>query len=489
MSELRLMLPELVLFGWAMLLLLYGISRREPGGNTLIYLSMLGIVVTGFAIPIVGFGTAFGGVFIVDKMAVFFKMIFLGAAFFAVASSSNLMQKLKTDRGEFFALVLLSTVGMMFLTSSGELITLYVALELTTIPLFVLAAYRKDSLQSSEAGLKYLILGAASSAILLFGMSMIYGLTGSTFLEIAFGRNLEQSLGMLTLTNEINMGLAIGMIMMIAGFGFKLALVPFHMWAPDVYEGAPTPVTSFLSVASKGAGVAAFARVFYSVLPSFSDYWWGIIVAVLAAAAMIVGNITAVMQSNVKRMLAYSSIAHAGYLLIGFVSIPAGVNDTAYGPASIMFYMLAYLFANMGAFACAIAFANNYGSYEIKDYQGLSKESPALSIVFMIFLLSLAGIPPMVGFFAKYYIFLAGWPKYSWLVIIGILTSVVALFYYANIIKQMYFNRTESALTKAKFDTPLVITLVLSVAGTILFGIFPESVIKFAVSAFDAFPF
>ncbi len=483
------MLPELILFAWAMMMLMYGVIRKNVGGNTMIYLAMLGVVITGFSIPMTGYGIAFGGTFFVDKVSVFFKMIFLGAAFFAAASSSSLLEKLKSDHGEYFTLILLSTVGMMFLISTNELITLYVALELTTIPLFVLAAYRKDSLQSSEAGLKYLILGAVSSAILLYGISMIYGLTGTTFINLAFGRLLEQSLGMLTLTQEVNMAFIIAMIMLIAGFGFKLALVPFHMWAPDVYEGAPTPVTSFLSVASKGAGVAAFARLFYSALPSFGEFYWGIMVGTLAAAAMIIGNITAVLQSNVKRMLAYSSIAHAGYLLIGFVSLPTTVNDTPFGPASIMFYMLAYLFANMGAFACAIAFEKNYGSYEIKDYQGLAKESPALALTFTIFLLSLAGIPPMVGFFAKYYIFLAGWPNYSWLVIVGILTSVISLYYYANIVKQMYFNRNETVLAKAHFDSPLVITLVLTVAGTILFGIFPESVIKFANNAFDAFPF
>jgi NADH-quinone oxidoreductase subunit N len=484
MSDLRLMLPEIILFAWAMLMLLYGVIRKESGGNAMIYLTMLGLVITGFAIPVAGYGVAFGGTFFVDKFSVFFKMIFLGAAFFAVSSSSSFLNKLKSDHGEYFALILLSTIGMMFLVSTGELITLYVALELTTIPLFVLAAYRKDKVQSSEAGMKYLILGAVSSAILLYGISLIYGLTGTTFMTIAGKHLLEQSISMLVISSEINMGLVIGMVMMIAGFGFKLALVPFHMWAPDVYEGAPTPVTSFLSVASKGAGVAAFARVFFLVLPSFGDVWWGMIVAVLAAAAMIIGNITAVMQSNIKRMLAYSSIAHAGYLLIGFVALPQNATDNKYGPASIMFYMLAYLFANMGAFACAIAFAKNFGSYEIKDYQGLSKKSPALSILFMIFLLSLAGIPPMVGFFAKYYVFLAGWTNYSWLVVVGILTSVIALYYYANIIKQMYFNRTETALTEAKFDTPLLITLVLTAAGTILFGMFPESIIKFTSGAF-----
>lgn len=492
MSDLKLMLPELILFAWAMLLLILGVRRKAAAatnGNGMIYLTLLGIVVTVFTIPVTGYGIAFGGTFFVDQFALFFKLIFLGAAFFAVASSGTLMQRLSADRGEFFSLVLLSTVGMMLLISTNELITLYVSLELTTIPLFVLAAYRKDRLTSTEAGLKYLILGAVSSAVLLYGISLIYGLTGSTFLSVSLSRLLEQSIGMLQATNNLNLALLIAMVMMIAGFGFKLALVPFHMWAPDVYEGAPTAITSFLSVASKGAGVAAFARVFYTALPSFNEYYWGIMIAALAAAAMIVGNITAVMQSNVKRMLAYSSIAHAGYLLVGFVALPLTQNDPAYGPASIMFYMLAYLFANMGAFACAIAIEKNYGTYEIKDYEGLAKDAPALSLIFMVFLLSLAGIPPLVGFFAKYYVFLAAWKQYPWLVMIGVLTSVIALYYYARILKQMYFSKREAAFPKAQYDSPLLITLALTTIGTVLFGVFPEPVIAFASKAFEAFPF
>lgn len=492
MDDLRLMLPEIILFCWSMLMLIVGIRRKQTAaanGFGLIYLTMLGLVVTAFAIPVTGYGVAFGGTFFVDRFGAFFKMIFLCAAFFAAASSGQLMKRLTADHGEFFSLVLLSTVGMMVLVSTNELITLYVALELTTIPLFVLAAYRKDRLTSSEAGLKYLILGAVSSAILLYGISLIYGLTGSTFLSISLNRLLEQSIGMLQATNDLNLALLIAMVMMIAGFGFKLALVPFHMWAPDVYEGAPTAITSFLSVASKGAGVAAFARVFYSALPTFNEFYWGMMVAVLAAAAMIVGNITAVLQPNVKRMLAYSSIAHAGYLLVGFVALPLTQNDPPYGPASIMFYMLAYLFANMGAFACAIAFEKNYGSYEIKDYEGLAKDAPALSLLFMIFLLSLAGIPPLVGFFAKYYVFLAAWKQHPWLVMIGVLTSVIALYYYARILKQMYFAKREVAFAKAQFDGPLTITLALTTVGTILFGLYPEPVIRFASQAFEAFPF
>lgn len=488
MSDLRPMLPELFLFAWGIVVLLFGISRKERSGTSLIYLTLFGLVVTGILIPIAGFGNVFGGTFVVDKFAMFFQIVFLFAAFFAVASSQSLTEKLAADRGEYFALILFSTTGMMLLASTLELITLYVSLELTTIPLFVLAAYRKDRVSSSEAGLKYLILGAASSAILLYGISLVYGLTGTTFLLPALSRLIEQSVPMLLTSGEVNMALVMAIVMMVAGFGFKLALVPFHMWAPDVYEGAPTPITSFLSVASKGAGVAAIARVFLLTFPSFQDPYWGTFVAVLAAAAMIVGNITAVLQSNIKRMLAYSSIAHAGYVLIGFVAVPQG-KETAFGPASLMFYLAAYLFANMGAFACAIAFAKSTGSYQIKDYQGLSKSSPGLALILTLFLLSLAGIPPLAGFMAKYYVFLAGWRQFLWLVMIGVLTSVIALFYYANIIKQMYFNRQDTDLPKIRFDRPLLLTLILTAIGTIAVGIYPEPIISFATEAVKVFPF
>jgi NADH-quinone oxidoreductase subunit N len=483
------MLPELFLFAWAIVVLLFGISRKERSGDSLIYLTLIGLVITGILIPIGGYGNLFGGTFVVDKFAAFFQIVFLLAAFFAVASSHGLMKKLSADRGEYFALILLSTTGMMLLASTLELITLYVSLELTTIPLFVLAAYRKDQLSSSEAGLKYLILGAVSSAILLYGISLVYGLTGTTFLVPALSRLIEQSVPMLLASGNINMALVMAIVMMVAGFGFKLALVPFHMWAPDVYEGAPTPVTSFLSVASKGAGVVAIARVFYTTLPAFHDVHWGTFVAVLAAAAMVVGNITAVLQSNIKRMLAFSSIAHAGYVLVGFVALPQGSVAPPYGPASLLFYMVAYLFANMGAFACAIAFEKNFGSYQIKDYHGLSKQSPGLAIIMTLFLLSLAGIPPLAGFMAKYYVFLAGWQQFAWLVIIGLLTSVIALFYYANIIMQMYFSRGETSLTKARYDRPLLLTLILTAVGTVAVGIYPEPILRFATEAVKVFPF
>ncbi len=489
MPDLSLMLPEFILFGWAIVVLIAGLVRGDKKDDFLLYLSLVGIILSGATIPLVGYGVLFGGTFFVDKFSVLFKLIFLGAAFFGISSSSGLIRKLDRDHAEYFGMIMMSTVGMMFLVSTGELITLYVSLELTTIPLFVLAAFQKSKLKSTESGLKYLILGAVSSAILLYGISLIYGLTGTTFMTVAITRLLQQSIGMLTASGQINLALIVAMIMMIGGFGFKLALVPFHMWAPDVYEGAPTPITSFLSVASKGAGLAAFARVFFAILPSFREDWWGIIVAVLAAAAMIIGNITAVMQSNVKRMLAYSSIAHAGFVLVGFLGIPAAGHQTIAGPGSIMFYMVAYLFANMGAFAIAIAFERNFGTYEIKDYAGLSKESPFMAAVMLIFLLSLAGIPPTAGFFAKYYVFLAGWNNYPWLVMIGVLTSVIALFYYANIIKQMYFNREESAFGKPTLDFPMKLTLALTVLGTIYFGIFPQSVIDFARQAMTVFPF
>jgi NADH-quinone oxidoreductase subunit N len=493
MPDLRPMLPELFLFAWSIVVLLFGLGRKERSGDSLIYLTLVGLVITGILIPIAGYGILFKGAFVVDKFAAFFQIVFLLAAFFAVASSHELMKKLSADRGEFFALILMSTTGMMLLASTLELITLYVSLELTTIPLFVLAAYRKDQLSSSEAGLKYLILGALSSAILLYGMSFLYGQTGTTFLWIQQGMFGNDTRILIEQHQNTNTAVVIAIVMLVAGFGFKLALVPFHMWAPDVYEGAPTAITSFLSVASKGAGVVAITRVFYTALAGFSGFHefvdWGSLVAVLAALAMIVGNITAVLQSNIKRMLAFSSIAHVGYVLVGFVAYPYGKSDPPFGPASILFYMLAYLFANMGAFACVIAFEKNYGSYQIKDYQGLSKHSPGLAIIMTLFLLSLAGIPPLAGFMAKYYVFLAGWQQFPWLVIIGLLTSVIALFYYANIIMQMYFSRGETSLTKARYDRPLLLTLILTAVGTIAVGIYPEPILRFATEAVKTFPF
>jgi NADH-quinone oxidoreductase subunit N len=422
--------------------------------------------------------------FQVDPMALFFKMIFLGAAFMAIGSSFGYMkERIQNHRGEFYGLILLSTVGMMFLAASNEMISLYIGLELTTIPLFVLAAFFKDDRLSVEAGIKYLIVGAFSSALLLYGLSFLFGLSGTTdILQMKFNIAVTQ------LRNEqIGVILILSIITILAGLGFKLALPPFHQWAPDVYQGAPTPVAAFLSVGSKAAGLVAFAKIvviglsaFYHQMARPND--WGQLTAVLAAAAMIVGNVVAVRQTNFKRMLAYSSIAQAGYIMVGMVAM------NQHGLSSVAFYMFAYMFANMGVFAVVALVENHTGSCEISGYAGLSRTSPFLAVALTVFLLSLIGIPPLAGFMSKYYVFaaaidLAGAaPDNSWLywlVGVGLLTSVVALYYYANVIRQMYFA-PEPAGFKVQLSIPMTIVLTTALVGVILFGLFPEPVIQFA---------
>ncbi len=467
----QLLLPQIFIFVWAILLFVIDFLSKEKKHN-LAYPALLGIVIAIILVVTSQKGALFGGMFLADSFSAFFNLIFLLTGFLTIASSVDVAKRFHSNQGEYFGLILLSIVGMMFLACAGELLTLYVSLELATIPLYVLASYRKDQLKSSEAGLKYLILGGISSALLLYGISLIYGLTGSTFLG-----EVRNTLVISFLSQGgIGPALVLGFIFMIAGFGFKLALVPFHMWVPDVYEGAPTPITAFLSVASKAAGIAAFLRVFYkSFLPFQID--WVLLMAVLAALAMILGNIIALLQGNIKRMLAYSSIAQIGYILLGVVAA------TARGVASVAFYTFVYLFANMGAFIAAIAFSNITGSDEIKDYAGLSRKSPALAAMMAVFMLSLVGIPPLAGFVGKYYLFSAAIEQgYIWLVVVAVLTSVISLYYYLGVVRQMYFQASaeESSVSTGAM---LKIALIICVVGVLLFGIYPNIFLDLANQA------
>ncbi len=471
----QLLIPQVFLFLWAILLFLLDFVTKEKKHN-LSYVALLGIAVAVILALTSQKGQLFGGMFKADSFSAFFNLLFLSTGFLTIAGSVEFTRRLPSHKGEYFGLIFLSMVGMMFLASAGELLTLYVSLELTTIPLYVLASYRKDDLKSSEAGLKYLILGAISSALLLFGISIVYGLAGTTSLE-----QLKSALLVREFAGaNIHPALVLGFIFMIAGFGFKLALVPFHVWVPDVYEGAPTPITAFLSVASKAAGLAAFVRVFFG---SFLIYLvdWILLIAVLASLAMIIGNIIALVQTNIKRMLAYSSIAQIGYIMLGAVAA------TDRGAASIAFYVFVYLFANMGAFNIAIAFSNTTGSDQIKDYAGLSRRSPALAAMMAVFMLSLVGIPPLAGFVGKYYLFSAAIEQgYIWLVIVAILTSVISLYYYVGVVRQMYFQpATDDSPVKA--DGMLKIALIISVIGVLLFGVYPNIFLRFANQAAAVF--
>jgi NADH-quinone oxidoreductase subunit N len=470
--------PEIFLLFWAILIFVVDFFLKEDKRKNLGYLSLLGILITLGLLFFSAQGDMFGGAYSYDSLSLFFKIVFLLSTFLAILVSIDFVSKFRSFKGEFFGLILFSTVGMMLLSSARELIFLYVSLELVTIPLFVLAAYLKPDRKSAEAGLKYMLLGAISSAILLYGISLIYGITGTTFLHEIMTVLIRDYLH----KGAIGPGLFLSFIFFIAGFGFKLALVPFHMWAPDVYEGAPTPITAFLSVGSKAAGLVAFLRVFFE---SFSVYSpdWVTIVAVLAALSMIIGNVIALLQTNIKRMLAYSSIAQVGYILVGLVAI------SVRGVSSVAFYTLAYLFANLGAFVVAIAFELQTGSSEIKDYSGLSRSSPSLSLLMTIFLLSLVGIPPLAGFVGKYFLFAAAIEKrLIWLVVIAVLTSVISLYYYVGVIREMYFSKKEGG-EKIFLPFGIKLALLICIIGVILVGLFPNPFLNLALQAAMVFKY
>ena len=483
--DLATMIPEFVLFLWALIVITFDLITHRRSGKMVTWLAMCGPVVTGIALSFMTTGVGFGSMFINDPMALFFKVIFLVAAFVAIGSSFGVAERrIANHRGEFYGLILFSTVGMMFLSSSNELLSLYIGLELTTIPLFVLAAFFKEDRLSVEAGIKYMVVGALSSAFLLYGMSFLYGLSGTTDIL-----QMKNNIAHLQSGNQGYIGLVpiIAIVTVMAGVAFKLALPPFHQWAPDVYEGSPTPVAAFLSVGSKAAGLVAFAKIFVNGLepfhdPAMSPNDWGRLVGVMAVVAMVVGNVVAIRQHNIKRMLAYSSIAQAGYIMVGMLAM------NGMGLASVGFYMFTYMFANMGAFAIVTIFEDRTGSCQIASYSGLAKSSPFVAGAMSVFLLSLAGIPPLAGFLAKYYVFAAAIkmaavsPDFSWLywvVGIALLTSVFALYYYAYVIKTMYFDKAESPY-KFGMQSPVILVVLVGLVGVILFGLMPEPIMRLA---------
>ena len=472
MSNLYLLSPEISLLAVALMVIFFDLllGRRRVLG----WISAVGLLLP-FVFTITLWGTndtAFGGALVVDQFSLFFKLFFLVTTALVIFSSINYSRKFAPFRGEFYALMLLATTGMMLLASTRELISIFVALELTGIPLYVLSGFLRDE-KSSEAGLKYLLLGAVASAVLLYGMAMVFGLTGTTYLdkiamEVFAGRLVGDA------------GLLMAIVLLVAGFGFKLATVPFQMWVPDVYEGAPTPITAYLSVASKAAGFAVVVRIFYEALgPASVD--WSMIFAVLAAFTMTIGNVVALAQSNIKRLLGYSSIAHAGYLMIGLAAA------TSTGSSAVVFYLGCYAVMNLGAFIAIIAISNRIGSDEIADYSGMAKRSPLLAAALALCLISLTGIPPTAGFMAKLYIFNAGVDaNLIWLVIVGVLNAVIAAYYYLRIVKLMYLG--EPVSEERVTSTPsLSVALAVACLGVLVLGIYPWVVLRVAESATSLF--
>ncbi len=413
-------------------------------------------------------GSMLEGVYIYDGVARFAKIIFLSGAALTGMFSINNLKLSEKYHGAYYALLGSSTLGMMFLASSKELITLYVGLELATVPLYALTAIYKKDVLSMEAGIKYLILGAFSSGILLYGLSLVYGVTGATSLDKIMAFTSAGGAGPV---------FVIAIIMVILGVGFKLSMVPMHVWTPDVYHGAPTPVTAFISVASKAAGFIFAIRLFPYMLMKL-DYVWVPIIAVVAFITMTAGNLMAIPQKNIKRLLAYSTISQAGYILVGF----AGASVT--GISSVLFYLLAFTFSNMAAFGVVIAFSKITGSDNIEDYAGLARRSPLLSLTFLLALLSLAGIPPLAGFVGKFYLFYAAMQKgFLLLVIAAALNSTISLYYYLLVLKQVYIKDSPKGAPKITLGFPVKIGLILTIAGILALGIMPAGVIDFTIAA------
>lgn len=422
--------PEIFLAGAAMALMMVGVFTRE--GRQLKIVAPLSLVTLGIAallVVVVGGGRqlALFDLFVVDDFAQFMKILVLLGSFLAIVMSDGYIQREGMARFEFPVLILLATLGMMMMISANDLIALYIGLELQSLSLYVIAAFQRDTLRSTESGLKYFVLGALSSGLLLYGCSLIYGFSGTTQFDA-----LAQ---MFTDGERASLGLVVGLVFLIAGLAFKVSAVPFHMWTPDVYEGAPTPVTAFFAVAPKIAAMALFLR---TMLSPFGDLVaeWNQVIIVVSVASMVLGAFAAIAQRNIKRLMAYSSIGHVGFALMG---LAAGTEE---GVQGVLIYLAIYLVMNVGAFACILAMKVQGRMVEgINDLAGLGKSNPGMALAMLVFMFSMAGIPPTAGFFGKLFVFIAVIEAELYvLAVIGAVASVVGAYYYVRIVKIMYFD-------------------------------------------------
>ena len=473
-------LPEIFIAGVGMALLMLGVFQKV-GDNaqevkTSRLVSRLGMVTLVLAMMLVaavagGTMITFSGMFVSDPFAVFFKVLILMASALTLVISQDYMEKQGIARFEYVILIIFATLGMMLMVSANNLLSLYLGLEMQSLSLYVIASFNRDDERSTEAGLKYFVLGAVASGMLLYGSSLIYGFAGTTDFKV-LGALFADGQG-----PHASIGVIVGIVFILAGLSFKVSAVPFHMWTPDVYEGAPTPVTAFFSVGPKIAAIALFSRVMVGPFGDLVQHWQQIII-LISVASMLLGAFAAISQTNIKRMMAYSSIGHVGYALIGLV-----VANEA-GMRGIMIYMAIYLFMNIGAFACILTMRRGDRMVEnISDLAGMSKTHPGVAAALAVFMFSMAGIPPLAGFFSKLYIFLAAIEaEFYGLAVIAVLSSVVGAFYYLRIIKVVYFDEPADPL-----DKPISQSLGFVIAGCaliiILFFAFPGVVVDSASAA------
>jgi len=460
-------LPELVLAVGAMVLLMLGAWRGQGATALVTTLAIVLLIVIGvleWMLP-AGKLVSFGGSFIVDGFARFLKILALIGSVATLILSREFLSDPSRRIFEYAILVLLSTLGMMVLISAGDLITLYLGLELMSLALYVVASSHRDNAKSTEAGLKYFVLGALSSGMLLYGASLVYGFTGT----VNFA-------GIAAAAKSGSVGIIFGIVFVLAGLCFKVSAVPFHMWTPDVYEGAPTPVTAFFASAPKVAAMAVFVRVAMTAFPGITNEWQQIVVFV-SIASMALGSFAAIGQRNIKRLMGYSSIGHMGFALVGLAA------GTAEGAQGVLVYLAIYVAMTLGSFAIIIAMKRNGQAVEqISDFAGLSRTNPLLAFFFAMFLFSLAGVPPLAGFFGKFYVFLAAvHANLFTLAVIGVLTSVVGAFYYLSIVKVMYFDDPLPELDPVRVE----LRTVLAVTGlfNILFFVYPGPLVSAATAA------
>lgn len=465
------MIPELVMTALALAVLLLDLVIKKK--EVIALISMAGVAFASLTLfgPS---GSTFGTMYIADGYSTFFKLIFFINVILTVLISIKYIAIERVNYGEYYSLILFSTIGMMIMASAGDLIVLYLGLELMALSTYVLAGFIRHDIKSNEAALKYFLLGAFSSAFLLYGISLIYGLTGTTDLKAIASFIAESGL-------TGNFSLLLSVIFFVVAFGFKIAAAPFHMWAPDVYEGAPTSITAFMSVGPKAAGFAVLGRVFMVAFVSVKVDWAMILIP-LAILTMAIGNIVALSQTNIKRMLAYSSIAHAGYALLGIITANSD------GLAGMMNYLMIYAFMNIGAFAVIIMLrSEGFKGDNISDYEGLSKTHPLAALLMLIFMFSLTGIPPTAGFIGKLYIFMSAINAgYTWLVVVAVIFSAISAYFYLRIIMYMYMREPKTTVTlTTSFSNG--VALVVTAVAVLVIGIMPGQLLEFAKAAVKGF--
>ena len=461
-----LLAPEYILVGWAGMMVLLDLFQNRLGKEQLGYVAAAGaLVATLVSLIWINEDTNFAGLLQVNNYTTLFRVFFGLIAVFACLASARYVKDRLLHAGEYYALILLVVVGANGMAAADELLTAYISLELLSFSLYVLTSFAKFDLRSNEGGLKYMLLGAFSSAIFLYGISLIYGVTGTThFADI--GDKLSGS------TSDIDMAMFLGLALMIAGLGFKVSAVPFHMWAPDAYEGAPLPITALIAAMSKAAGFALFLKLFaQAFLPLLDD--WRLFIAALSAATMTLGNLVAIQQHNIKRLLAYSSIGQVGFLLMGIAALsPEGAPPPA--ASALVLHLVGYVITNLAAFVCVIIYYNWTGKEEIKDYAGLAERAPFLALSLSVALFSLAGMPLFAGFATKFILFQATAEEdLLWLAALAAFMSFVSLYYYLTVVKQMYLGVPEET---TRFPTPWLEygALSLLVVGVFLVGLYPQ---------------